>query len=225
MDHLIIFDTETTGVGPDAGVVEAAIVEVDDDLTVLCQHRSLINPGHPIPPGASGVHGIIDADVKDSPSFPEWMAQVAPHFKGRLVLVIAHNAPFDEKFIRPYCGATKMLCTVRLARKVWPDAPDHKLATLMYYLGLRRSASHNALDDVMTTHALLKAACEKVGTDLEGLYELLQKPVEITVCPMGKHRGTPMSEVPKSYLRWMKNNILDMEPDLLHAVNKQLGGK
>lgn len=225
MDHLIIFDTETTGVGPDAGVVEAAFVEVDDDLTVLCQHRSLINPGHPIPPGASGVHGIVDADVADAPRFADWMAQVAPQFKRREILVIAHNASFDEKFIRPHCGKTSQFCTLKLARKVWPEAPDHKLATLMYYLGIRRSASHNALDDVMTTHGLLKKACEKVGTDLEGLYGLLQKPVEITVCPLGKHKGLPMSEVPKAYLRWMKEKITDMDADLLRAVNKQLGIK
>lgn len=225
MDHLLIGDIESSGLGSDAGVVEAAFIEIDDDLTVLGQWRSLINPQCPISPGASGVHGITSDMVMDSPTMGEWMATVAPHLKQREVLLIAHNAVFDQRFFGPYFGRMQTLCTLKLARKVWPDAPDHKLATLMYYLNIRRAGSHNALDDVMTTHGLLKKACEKVGTDLEGLYNLLQKPVEITVCPLGKHKGLPMSEVPKSYLRWMKNTLTDMDADLMRAVNKQLGIK
>lgn len=223
MNHLIIGDTETSGLGPDAGVCEVAFVEIDDDMQIISTHRSLINPQCKISAGAAGVHRITDDMVKDAPTLAEYMAATVPHYQDREILLIAHNAQFDAKFFNPYFGKLHQFCTLKMARRVWPEAENHKLATLMFYLGIEIVGSHNALDDVMTTHGMLLKAAEKQGTDLEGLYNLINAPAEILVCPLGKHKGVPMREVPKSYLRWMKNTLTDMDDDLKRAVDKHLG--
>ena len=75
--NILVFDTETTGVDPlrDA-IVELAAV----DLRAGRPGRSAtlrLNPGCPIPDGASKVHGIYDADVANEPFFDEVADRVA----------------------------------------------------------------------------------------------------------------------------------------------------
>lgn len=92
--HVALFDTETTGF-PENG---ARIVEVGvarfEGMKCVARWGSLINPGIPIPPDASKIHGITDADVADAPTF----LQALPH----LLHVTdgawpsAYNAAFDK---------------------------------------------------------------------------------------------------------------------------------
>lgn len=62
---LLGFDTETTGVvcGSDR-IVQAALVAVDPGSGEAVGRTWLIDPGVPIPPGATRVHGITDAMVR-----------------------------------------------------------------------------------------------------------------------------------------------------------------
>src|SRR5487761_2529671 len=61
------FDLETTGVDTDtARPVSMAIVVYDPDGEVYDKATSLINPGIPIPPEATEIHGITDAMVVDA---------------------------------------------------------------------------------------------------------------------------------------------------------------
>ena len=70
---LVFFDLETTGVQITRDrIVEISIVKVHPDSERETKTRR-INPGMPIPPEATAVHGITDADVADCPTF----AQVA----------------------------------------------------------------------------------------------------------------------------------------------------
>src|SRR5688572_16409661 len=58
-----VFDTETTGVmATDDRVVELGAISICAGRT-SDERRMRINPGRPIPPGASAIHGISDADV------------------------------------------------------------------------------------------------------------------------------------------------------------------
>ena len=72
MNNKIFFDTETTGVDAfNDRIVEIAIVKTDDDLNVIDEFYSLINPTIPIPLEATEVHNISDEDVKTAPTFEE----------------------------------------------------------------------------------------------------------------------------------------------------------
>lgn len=220
MDHLLVFDTETTGLGLDAGVCEVAWVEIDDDMNVLDKQRSLINPGVPISPAASGVHRITDDMVRDAPTLHDFLNGAIPGIGQKTVLMIAHNASFDAKFLKPHVGALETMCTLKLARQAWPESPDHKLSTLMFFLQLAIAGSHNALDDVMTCHGVLKLGCHKLGLTLEEAFYLLRKPREVTHMPFGKqHKGRLLTEVPTDYLKWCLT-LENLDSDLRASIEK-----
>lgn len=89
----LLVDTETTGIGSDARIVELAMVTLHQGCVVQERHTR-VNPGIPIPPEASAVHGITDADVRDCPT----MAQLAERCVVRArnyPVIVAYNAPFD----------------------------------------------------------------------------------------------------------------------------------
>ena len=67
MYRYIFGDTETTGLGKDAGIVEISWIETDEHFNEVERHYSLINPGKPIQAGAMGAHGITEAMVADLP--------------------------------------------------------------------------------------------------------------------------------------------------------------
>lgn len=90
---LAILDTETTGLGPTARVIEVAVVHMDFRSLPRVAFSARLNPGCPIEPGASAVHGITDADVADAPTFADIVGDLLRAIEGRVVC--AYNAPFD----------------------------------------------------------------------------------------------------------------------------------
>ena len=132
---IAIIDFETTGSTPAQGAraTEVAIVLVEGGR-VVDQFQSLMNAGVRIPPFITQLTGITNAMVADAPPAAEVMAQ-ARRFVGDTPLV-AHNAPFDRGFwqaelARANCDAPQpFACTVRLARRLYPEAPNHQLGTL-----------------------------------------------------------------------------------------------
>jgi DNA polymerase-3 subunit epsilon len=68
---LVFVDLETTGVDPLSDrIVELSLLKVHHDGRRETLTRRL-NPGMPIPPGSTRVHGITDADVAGAPPFAE----------------------------------------------------------------------------------------------------------------------------------------------------------
>jgi DNA polymerase-3 subunit epsilon len=95
-----VIDVETTGIDTaEARIVEIAAVLVDE-LGVSEPRVALptrVNPGIPIPPDATKVHGIGDADVEGAPTFAEIWPQLVDATAGRLV--VAYNAPYDQRVV------------------------------------------------------------------------------------------------------------------------------
>lgn len=76
---LAFIDVQSTGLDPaTARIVALAVVKVMPDGE---RHsRSVkVNPGVPIPPGATAVHGITDDDVADLPAFKAYAGALANH--------------------------------------------------------------------------------------------------------------------------------------------------
>ncbi|HVY44929.1 MAG TPA: 3'-5' exonuclease, partial [Minicystis sp.] len=98
IDFPIAFiDTETTGRDPAVDrLVEVGIVLGKGG--VVFERRSwLVNPGCPIPPETTAVHGIKDEDVADKPAF----AEIAHEILAALgdAIPAAYNAAFDRAFL------------------------------------------------------------------------------------------------------------------------------
>ena len=156
-----VIDVETTGFSPISDrVVEAACVIVDD-RAIVRTWSSLCNPGRLIPDYASRVHGITDADVANAPPFERVQRQLLALCPG--ATIVAHNASFDLSFL-PLLAPLPSLCTLQLARKRFPNAPNHKNQTLRAYLQIDeflRAISHvpltphRALGDALVTAGIL----------------------------------------------------------------------
>lgn len=124
------------------------------------QFQSLMNPGRHIPSFITELTGISNAMVRQAPSVAQVMADAA-RFVGETPLV-AHNASFDRKFWQAELStlglpnAQPFACTVLLSRRLYPEAPNHKLGTLATHLHLvREGRAHRALSDVLVTAELL----------------------------------------------------------------------
>lgn len=109
------FDLETTGTDVDSDrIVSAAVVLIDEHGTVVQRAEWLINPGVPIPPGATEVHGITDelasAGMLPHRAIPQVLVTLDEFLCQSDALVI-YNAPFDltmldRELTRYYPGTT-----------------------------------------------------------------------------------------------------------------------
>ena len=163
MSTYAVIDFETTGLSPALGArpTEIAVVLVSPD-GIQDHFQSLMNPGVHIPHDIQALTGITNDMVRKAPSVGDVMAQ-ASSFVGSHPLV-AHNAAFDKKFwdaelqrIRQR-RLQEFTCSLLLSRRIFPDAPNHQLGTLVRTLKLPNTGrSHRALADAeATAHLLLR---------------------------------------------------------------------
>jgi exodeoxyribonuclease X len=216
-----VVDTETTGMGDDAKLVEIAWVDVDYLALkgrMGDQKQYLIKPGIPIPPEASAIHHITDEMVeRDGVLF----GQIHPELIDGADMFAAHNAEFDRRFV----GAMekRWICTMRCARHLYRDAPGFSNQTLRDHLKLpnppeEAGHAHRALYDAfVTAHLLSRMLDIKTPTEL---VTLTQKPIFYRSLPFGKHKGEPIEDVPTSYLKWARGQ--DFDDDIKFTINCEL---
>jgi DNA polymerase-3 subunit epsilon len=113
------------------------------------------------------VHGITAADVREAPEFPEVFEEFRPDLKGALLL--AHNASFDAGVMRGCARVYGMkaprlsyLCTLGIARSVWPELRSKSLDSVARHLGLT-FRHHNAAEDARTCAEVALAAARVLG--------------------------------------------------------------
>jgi DNA polymerase-3 subunit epsilon len=152
----VILDTETTGTSPYDEIVQIAIVASDGRVLF----DSLVKPTRSIPPDATAIHGITDADVRDAPSFPAVYGRVHEIISGKRVII--YNAQFDLRLIHQTMARHKLL-------SYGLDSDQAECAMLVYsaWVGERwsdggykwqklQNADHSAAGDCLATLALIK---------------------------------------------------------------------
>lgn len=158
---IAVIDFETTGMTPAQGAraTEVAIVLLQGGR-VVDRFQSLMNTGAWIPPFITQLTGITNAMVAEAPPAAEVMREAA-RFVGSAPMV-AHNAAFDSKFWGAelaqagVAAQQPFACTVLLSRRLYPEAPSHKLGLIVDHLGLPRAGrAHRALADAEMAAALL----------------------------------------------------------------------
>ncbi|MDT8318899.1 MAG: 3'-5' exonuclease [Xanthomonadales bacterium] len=186
MNDYAVIDFETTGLSPAHGArpTEIAVVRVSGSR-IVDRYQSLMNPGVAIPYDIQALTGISDAMVRQAPSIRTVMAEAVKFAAGHPI--VAHNAAFDRKFwdretsaLRTG-GANLFICSLLLARRLFPGAPNHKLQTLVRTLGLPAAASyHRALADAeCTAHLFIRLQQEisrryRIAAVDSGLLQQLQ---------------------------------------------------
>ena len=149
---------------------EVAIVMLEGDR-VVDRFQSLMNAGVRVPGFITQLTGITNAMVAAAPPAAQVMAE-ASRFVGDAPMV-AHNASFDRKFweaelARAGLDATQpFACTVLLSRRLYPQAPSHRLGALADWHRLPRTGqAHRALADAEMAAALLA----RIRADLRERY-------------------------------------------------------
>jgi DNA polymerase-3 subunit epsilon len=174
METVAVIDFETTGMSPTQGAraIEIAAVLVRDGH-VVDRFQSLMNADVFIPPFIEHLTGISNAMVRRAPDSERVMRDVAD-FVGAHPMV-AHNASFDQKFWDAELARIEVVrvqafaCTMLLARRFYPDAPDHRLGTLARFAALPVTGrSHRALADAEMAANLWIRIADDLRARLEG---------------------------------------------------------
>lgn len=140
-DTVVILDFETTGLSPNNGdrAIEIGAVRIENG-EIKERFQALMNPGQRISSFIEDYTGITNGMLKDAPPCNEVMYKFAD-FIGDHNLV-AHNASFDRRFLdaefgkisRKYSG--QFACSMLAARRIYQNAPNHKLGTLIKYANI-----------------------------------------------------------------------------------------
>lgn len=192
---LLGVDLETTGTNPQY----ARIVELGLEIMIpgrpTKEYRTLVNPGVPIPPSATAVHGITDEMVRDAPAFAALADNLLKGFAD--ADFAGYNVRFDLRMLaaefkrsaRPW--DYEDACVID-AFRLWQVAEGRSLehAVTRWLKGGpaatttpekdmpppdRDGQAHNALWDIKMTTRVIAAqltACAHLPRDLRALHEL-----------------------------------------------------
>jgi DNA polymerase-3 subunit epsilon len=159
-EHVVFLDLETTGAtATHDHVTEIGLVEVKRGRLVE-EWTTLVNPGVSIPPAIQALTGITNDMVALAPTFTEVSSELLARLEGRLL--VAHNARFDYGFLRnefQRAGiryTSRVLCTVRLSRKLYPQHARHNLDALLARHDIECDARHRALGDARALWRLVQ---------------------------------------------------------------------
>ncbi|MFN0014379.1 MAG: exonuclease domain-containing protein [Saprospiraceae bacterium] len=150
-----IIDVETTGGSARFERITEIAIVLHDGKQVLDTFSTLLNPERSIPWSITQITGITDEMVAHAPRFFEVAKQIVQMTEG--AVFVAHNVAFDYGFVSEefarlgYEFSRKKLCTVRLARQVFPGLPSYSLSNLKRHFGIVSEKSHRALDDTLAT--------------------------------------------------------------------------
>lgn len=212
----------------------------------VTRFHSLVNPGVPIPPEATAVHHIGDADVKDAPTFAEIATEV--------VGLVAHSdlagfnlRRFDLKMIAAELARASLWFNPEEARVVDAMSIFHQnekrdLAAAVRFYCSRAHDGHRAEEDVLATIDVLRAQLDRyrevLPTEMHDLDEYCRgrKPDWLSSdgkfvwregaarISFGKHNGKTLEILAKEdpgYLRWIAD---DRKREFADDTRKLAGG-
>jgi DNA polymerase III subunit epsilon len=207
----VMLDLETTGTTPlHDRITEIALIRFEDGIETD-RWETLVNPEVSIPPFISRLTGITNEMVSDAPRFDDIAGKLYGYIEGSVLA--AHNVRFDHGFLKSEfkrLGAVlrqKVMCTVKLSRKLYPQHRSHGLDAIMRRHGLISRARHRAMGDVELMVAYFDLVKHELGESrvLEAVASLVQAPS----LPAGLDPGF-MDEIPDSpgvYLFHGENNF------------------
>jgi DNA polymerase III subunit epsilon len=205
-DPLVILDFETTGLHPERGdrITEIGLVRIEAGR-ITDRFSSLANTGTRLSASTQSYTGISQRMVDEAPPV-EQVLREAVAFIGESG-VVAHSATFDQRFLVRECRRARLglvlepvLCSMKLARRLYPLLPGHSLADLARGLKLPSTElAHRAgVDAELTAHLVLRMLND-VGAWTDGqpvttrlLRRLIQLPAAEVPVELEQLRSTPL---------------------------------
>ncbi len=226
---IVFIDLETTGISVSTDrIVELSLLKISPNGKEQWM-TTRVNPGIPIPPKVTAIHGISDNDVTHAPTFREIAKSLAAFLEG-CDLAGYNSIKFDipvlaEEFLR-----TDTDFNFRKRRYVDAQVIFHRkeqrtlAAAYQFYCNKGLENAHSAKADTSATYEVLKAQLDRypdLENDMEKLadFSSFNKNVDfagriildengIEIFNFGKHKGKPVEVVFKeepSYYAWMMN--------------------
>lgn len=194
----VVLDFETTGLSADGGdrAIEIGAVLIHNN-EIVDTFQSLMNPGRKISSFIEEYTGISNRMLATAPTIAEAMERFAVFMGGQHL--VAHNASFDRRFLDAELSRInrerrqEFACSMLIARRLYPEAPSHRLETLVRHKNLANSGVfHRALADAEMTARLWIRMVE----DLKSDYQLKEVPFAL----MQQLAKVPKAAAP-AYLR------------------------
>lgn len=167
-DEWVAVDTETTGFGPEARVIEIGVARFSQGEPVGRWSQLLYPPNvdwesRPVQE-ALAVNGLSRDELVGMPLFSQVYPDLCHIMKAKVW--VAHNVEFDMRMFVQECnaiGKTQLLqlpdfafCTKLLAYQLAPDLPNHKLETVARRWQVTAvGTAHRALADALTCGRVL----------------------------------------------------------------------
>ncbi len=208
----VMLDLETTGGNPVSDrIIEIAAVRVEEGRQVA-RWSTLVNPGRWVSPFITSLTGIDNAMVADAPRFEAAAPRLLELLDG--AVLVAHNVRFDHGFLKNEFHRididlrVRLMCTVRLSRKLYPQHKGHGLDAILRRHGLHSTARHRAMGDVDAVLDFLAVARGELGVEhvRQAARELVSG-----VASLPPHLETALQEVPDAtgvYLLYGENRHL-----------------
>lgn len=229
---LAIVDVETTGLNSEQERIVQIAVTVHYPDKESKSWGTLVNPERPIPHGSTNVHRITDDKVAAAPKFKQFAKRLAETLL--IADIGGQNAGFDIRFIRAEMKragvsfewdnhiidtlAIEMLMNPHTLENIYRrhvnsagfpklesgETSGHDAINDVKYTGEALAGQLNDWPNIPRTVPELSEFCfkKKDGIDKTGKFIWVD---DVPCINFGKHRGTPLKNVEKSYLIWMIN--------------------
>jgi DNA polymerase-3 subunit epsilon len=163
----VVIDVETA-CSRVSSICQIGIVGFRDGREVFA-YETLLDPCDDFHAMNTRIHGIAAHHVIGQPTFGHVHADIDRHLTGRVT--VAHSY-FDKGALAAACRVhdramieTVWLDSVRVAKRAWPDLPNHKLGGLARYLGIAHR-HHDALSDARAAGWVIVKAIDHTGLSL-----------------------------------------------------------
>lgn len=225
----IILDTETHTLNGQPIEIAYAPIQIHDAKISLDKTQlfdQLYQADEPISFAAMAVHHILESDLANQPHYSSFKLPAETQY------IIGHNVDYDIRAIEK-CGLDtsqiKAICTLALARKVWPDAEAHNISALIYMISkgsekareMIRKAHRADMDIILTANILMHIVHQLKINSIEELFAASEDARIPRVINFGKHKGTAIAELPADYVQWLLRQE-DLDPYLRKALENNV---
>lgn len=165
--HYTVIDFETTGLSPnDSEIIEIGAVKLHGDtLEPHNTFHSFVRPNSPISKRITSINNITNEMVDNAPHISKAIVELIDFIGNDCI--IAHNAPFDMKFLVSAAQnhgveirAKGYVCTLKMARSLL-TLENHKLPTVAKHFGIEFNP-HRAVDDCVATGHVFSKMCKLI---------------------------------------------------------------